>query len=101
MSIFIIFVSIVLLSLVLQWLSKSWLIATGVPCSIFSLLIFSGALFPNHTFPAFALGMPMVFFASLLGSYVYETRLNPERSSNSNDTEHNEKVDDSNEKTID
>ncbi len=82
MPVFILFVSIVLLSLVLQWLSKRWYIATGVPCAIFTLLILSGALFPKYVFPAFVLGLPMIFFASLLGCYLYETRLNPERHNN-------------------
>ena len=96
MPIFIIFVSIVIISLVLQWLSKRWLVATGVPCAIFVTLILSGALFPNHLFPAFALGLPMVFFASLLGSYLYETRFNPDRHDKNDDENSDNSNQDSN-----
>jgi len=79
MFIFIAFVAIVLLGLVLQWRTKRWQTATGVPCVIFITLLLTDTLFPEHGTLAFTLGIPMVFFAGLLGSYIYETRFNPER----------------------
>jgi hypothetical protein len=79
MIVFILFCVIVLLSLAIQWLSNNWLVATTVPCFIFVVLIFTGSVFPSSKTIAFFLGIPMIFFAGLLGSYLYETRLNPDR----------------------
>ena len=79
MPVFIAFVCIVLLSLSLQWLSKRWQIATAIPCIIFITMLVLGDLFPKHTLLALTLGFPMVFFAALLGCYIYETRINPQR----------------------
>ena len=79
MAIFLIFASIVLLSLSIQWLTKRWFFATGIPCCIYLLLIGTGTLFPSRVIPALTLGLPMIFFAALLGCYIYETRINPSR----------------------
>ena len=79
MIVFVVFVAIVLLGLVLQCLTKRWQAATGVPCILFITLLMTDNLFPEHGTLAFTLGIPMVFFAGLLGSYIYETRINPER----------------------
>ncbi|MGH1426474.1 MAG: hypothetical protein ACRBEE_00930 [Arenicella sp.] len=86
MAIFLIFASIVLLSLSIQWLTKRWFFATGLPCCIYLLLIGTGVLFPNRVLPALTLGLPMIFFAALLGSYIYETRINPSRFNDPTDT---------------
>lgn len=92
MIIFVAFVFIVLLGLVIQWLSKRWQAATGIPCVIFATLVLTNNLLPGQGSLVFTLGLPMVFFAALLGSFVYETRLNPKRYEGlSNDEEpHNE-----------
>ena len=79
MIIFVAFVAIVLLGLVLQWQTQRWQAATGVPCILFIALLLTDNLFPDHGTLAFTLGLPMVFFAGLLGSFLYETRLNPNR----------------------
>ncbi len=79
MIVFVVFVAIVLLGLVLQCLTKRWQAATGVPCILFITLLMTDNLFPEHGTLAFTLGIPMVFFAGLLGSFLYETRFNPNR----------------------
>ena len=94
MAIFIVFVCITLLSLAIQWLSKRWQIATAVPCIIFIALLGFGGLFPQHSLLALTLGFPMVFFAALLGCYIYETRINPERHKLFEEGSDNEKVED-------
>jgi len=83
MLVFIAFISIVLLSLVIQWLSKQWIKATLVPVALFSGLLLFTNLFQGNKILAFTFGLPMVFCAALLGSYLYETKINPQR----NDTE--------------
>lgn len=79
MIVFVAFIAIVLSSIVLQWQTKRWQLAAGIPCLVFIALIVTDILFPEHGLLAFTLGIPMIFFASLLGCYVYETRLNPNR----------------------
>lgn len=79
MVVFIGFVVIVLLGLTLQWLSQQWALATFIPCSLFILLLTFTPIFEGGKVIALTLGLPMVFCAALLGSYLYETRINPSR----------------------
>ena len=79
MIIFVAFVALVLLGFTLQWQTQRWQAATGAPCMLFITLLLTDNLFPDHGTLAFTLGLPMVFFAGLLGSFLYETRFNPNR----------------------
>lgn len=82
MVIFISFVAIVAIGFILQWLSNNWMLATGLPTLAFAILALSyGNQLPlNDTFGStailtFLFGTPMVFFASLLGAYLYQTKI--------------------------
>ena len=77
MIVFLAFVILVLLGIVLQWLFKRWQISAGAPCLVFCL--YSLTLSPQKLILALSFGAPMIFFAGLLGSFLYETRLNPNR----------------------
>ena len=77
---FVCFVSIVLLSLIIQWLSKQWVTATLVPTSLFLGIVLFSPVFSGFKLVAFTLGLPMVFCAAVLGCYIYETIINPDKS---------------------
>ena len=60
-------------------LAREWIIAVAVPTVLFILSTFYGESAPGATAFTLTFGVPIVFFAGLLGAYVYQIRnLDPE-----------------------
>ena len=56
-------------------MTKKWLVAVLIPCILFVLISFIGNTEQGFIVFTLTFGVPLVFFAGLLGAYVYQTRV--------------------------
>lgn len=70
----ILFVVAFLIGLVIYWLSERWLVAVLVSMALFTVTTVADTEASDRWLFTLVFGLPIVFFASLLGAYVVQIR---------------------------
>ena len=73
----ILFVIVFLIGFAGYALTKQWIVSVSVPIVLFLMGVFREDSEPGILIFTIAFGLPLVFFAGLLGAYVFQTRFCP------------------------